>query len=191
MRALSRFLSCLSAAFLAACPSSFDGGAGLRPSSTSGSPDPTKDLPEGGTLEAAPTQLHSLTTEQYRNTIRDLLGLSEQAVGALTVPTAEAIPSLLTVTKLDEGAAAITALGAHRKVTVRKSAPSAASTDAASCEPHDAVLVQHQNGGVHVAPLARREPSFDRYFMASERSAASIDAAEARRSGSRDACAPA
>ena len=43
-------------------------------------------------------------------------------------------------------------------VTVRKSAPSAASTDAASCEPHDAVLVQRHDGDAHASPGARRAP---------------------------------
>jgi Protein of unknown function (DUF1592)/Protein of unknown function (DUF1588)/Protein of unknown function (DUF1595) len=101
-----------SAATLVACTSTSDDfGAGAP----AGKPGP--DVPAGVTLDAAPTSLHPLTPDQYRNTVRDLLGLADADVAAIKIPTDEGgIPSLLTVSKLDDAATQLTALGAHKKL---------------------------------------------------------------------------
>jgi len=82
------------------------------------------------------------------------------------------------------------ASGFHINVTVRKSAPSAISTDAASCGPHDAVLVKRHGGKAYASPGSRREPSSRPDFRASQGPAASSDGAGALRSDSSGASAP-
>src|SRR5262245_28426870 len=73
----------------------------------------------GGGPNAAPdaevARLHRLNPTQYRNTVRDLLGLDETQAASVSIPADEGdVPSLLTVTRLDEAATYLASLGAHR-----------------------------------------------------------------------------
>jgi hypothetical protein len=108
-----RSLSVWAAAALVACTSTSEDvtGSASKPNGTA------PDVPAGVTLDAAPSALHPLTPAQYRRTMRDLLGLADADVASIKIPTdAGGIPSLLTVSKLDDAATQLTALGAHRKL---------------------------------------------------------------------------
>ena len=70
----------------------------------------------GGPIDAEPARLRRLTPTQYRNTVRDLLDLSEADAASVDVPADESdVPSLLTVTRLDAAATYLASLGAHRR----------------------------------------------------------------------------
>lgn len=97
---------------LAACSVSDENNGKRSPRA----PSPQDELPPGVVLDAAPASLRRLTPAQYKNTMRDLLGLSEADATTLVLPNdTGATPSVLTVTRLDEHAAAITTKGAHRR----------------------------------------------------------------------------
>ncbi len=103
------------AAALVACTSAQEDVSGSQspPPKVPGGPE----VPAGVTLDAAPSALHPLTPTQYRRTVRDLLGLTDADVASIKIPTdAGGIPSLLTVSKLDDAATQLTALGAHKKI---------------------------------------------------------------------------
>jgi hypothetical protein len=97
-----------------------------------GGVDPTKDLPPGVTLDAAPAAMHRLTGQQYQLTVRDLLKLGDADVATLKLPDDSGVlPESLTVSKLDDFAAQIVALGKHRAFApcdVATGTPECAST---------------------------------------------------------------
>ena len=73
--------------------------------------------PGGGDVDAEEARLRRLSPVQYRNTVRDLLALSEAEAGLVEIPTDESVlPSLLTVGRLDDAAAYLTSLGVHRRL---------------------------------------------------------------------------
>jgi len=103
-------LFCAPYATLAGCLPAFNsGGQGDK------GPDPISDLPPGVKLESADVGLRALNAAQYRNTMRELLGVTDADLKDISVPSDGATPSLLTVTRLDDAAARLTELGAHRK----------------------------------------------------------------------------
>src|SRR5262249_45139742 len=102
----------LGAAALFACsadgndPFPLGPGRAGSPSQDNPGNDAGVDLPPGVTLDAAPTRLHPLSPDQYRYTVRDLLGLTDADVADIKIPVDEGgLPSLLTVSKLDDAAA--------------------------------------------------------------------------------------
>jgi hypothetical protein len=100
---------------LGACLPSFDRGSN-REGGPNGASGPA-GVPPGVTLDAAPVVMHRLTPQQYRHTVRDLLGLTDADVASIKLPVDDGtLPSLLTVSQLDDNAAALVALGAHKKL---------------------------------------------------------------------------
>jgi hypothetical protein len=92
------------------------GRVGSAPPGTGSPGDPGGALPAGTTLDAAASTLHRLTPLQYAYTVRDLLGLADADVANVKVALDEGvIPSLLTISSLDDAATLLASLRAHWK----------------------------------------------------------------------------
>jgi hypothetical protein len=75
------------------------------------------DFPPGVVVDAAPSTLRRLDARQYRNTLRDVLGLGDADVAGIQLADDEGgIPSLLTVGTIDDVTGDLVAKGAHRKL---------------------------------------------------------------------------